>query len=438
MMLIQYEVENYRSIRDRQTLSLVASNYYQEQSESLITPKLPGLSGVDLLPIEVVMGANASGKSTLINSLFVLRGMVLKSFTNPAGRALEYDPFLLSAEAASSPTSFGLIFTSRGVRYEYDLSYVEDHIVREALSAYPKGREQKWFVRTWNEEEEKVKFAHLNASYVKLPKDLEDMLRDDSLFLSFASLLNLESLKPVVEWFDKEHLIAANRSIDGPKIRPTKAFSLIEQSGDARDRQQFIGLLRDADFGIKDVRVVEDDKPLPEKLKDMFNPSVFEQIKEVPQKTAMFAHSAEDSREVELEFRDESAGTKRFFELSPSLLTALKNGGLVFIDELDASLHPILLKELVSLFRDKRSNPYGAQLVFSAHDVTLLDEGLLRRDEIWLTEKDQSGGTVLYPLSDYSPRNDEALMGGYLVGRYGGVPVIPEPMSNYGENYTGE
>lgn len=436
-MLIQYEVENYRSIRDRQTLSLVASNYYQEQPESLIKPKLPGLAGVDLLPVEVIMGANASGKSALFHSLFVLRGMVLNSFTNPAGHGLEYDPFLLSAETPSLPTSFGLVFTSRDVRYEYDLSYVGDHIVHEALSAYPKGRERKLFVRSWNEREKKVKL-NLNTRYVKLPKDLSDMLRSDVLFLSFASRLNLESLKPVVEWFDKGHLFVMNWSIDGPKIHPGKAFSLIEQSGDARDKQQFIGLLKDADFGIKDVRVVEEDKPLPDKLKDIFNPVVFEQMKEEPQKTAKFAHSAGDYAEVEFELREESAGTKRFFEIAPGLLAALKNGGLVFIDELDASLHPVLLKELISLFRDKSSNPHGAQLVFSAHDVTLLDEGFLRRDEIWLTEKDQSGGTFLYPLSDYSPRNDESLMAGYLVGRYGGVPVIPEPMSNFGESYMGE
>lgn len=437
-MLIQYEVENYRSIRDRQTLSLVASNYYQEQSESLITPKLPGLSGVDLLPVEVVMGANASGKSALIRSLFVLRSMVLDSFVRPAGRGLEYDPFLLSAETASAPTSFALVFTSFGVRYEYNLSYVKNHVVREALSAYPKGREQKWFVRSWNEEKEEVEFALLNASYVKLPKDLSGMLRNDALFLSFASRLNLESLNPVVDWFDGGHLIAANRSVDAPIFAPEQAFSLIEQPGNDKEKRQFIGLLRDADFGIRGVRVIAADRPLPDDLKSMLNPNLLEQMGEMTQKTAMVAHVSDDSGEIELEIGDESTGTKQFFELTPSLLTALKNGGLVFIDELDASLHPILLKELISLFRDKHSNPHGAQLVFTAHDVTLLDEGFLRRDEIWLTEKDEGGGTSLYPLSDCSPRNDESLMGGYLVGRYGGVPVIPEPMSHFGESYDGD
>ncbi len=437
-MLIQYEVENYRSIRDRQTLSLVASNYYQEQSESLITPKLPGLSGVNLLPVEVIMGANASGKSALIRSLFVLCGMVRYSFEKPAGRGLEYDPFLLSPETASSPTSFGLVFTSGGVRYEYDLSYVGDHVVHEALSAYPKGREQKWFARSWNEEKKEVEFTLLNNSYVKLPKDLSGMLRDDALFLSFAARLNLESLKPVVDWFDNGHLIAANRSVDAPLFAPEQAFSLIEQPGSTREKQQFIGLLRDADFGIQSVRVVAADRPIPDELKSMLNPSLLEQMNDANQKTAMVAHSSDGSGDVELEIGEESTGTKQFFELAPSLLTALKNGGLVFIDELDASLHPVLLKELVLLFRDKRSNPHGAQLVFTAHDVTLLDEGFLRRDEIWLTEKGESGGTSLYPLSECSPRNDESLMAGYLVGRYGGVPVIPEPMSRFGESYTGD
>lgn len=437
-MLIQYEVENYRSIRDRQILSLVSSNYYQEQSESLISPGLPGLSGVDLLPIEVIMGANASGKSALIRSLFVLRGMVLDSFVRPAGHGLEYDPFLLSDETASSPTSFGLVFASAGVRYEYDLSYVATHVVRESLSAYPKGREQKWFVRSWNEEKGEVEFELLNTSYVKLPKKLSNMLRDDALFLSFASRLNIESLKPVVDWFDSGHLVAANRSVDAPIFAPERAFSLLEEPSSIQEKQRFIELLKDADFGIQGVRVIATDGPLPDELKNMLNPSLLEQINGATQKTALVTHSSDGSKGIELDIDDESTGTKQFFELAPSLLAALSNSGLVFIDELDASLHPVLLKELVSLFRDKRSNPHGAQLVFTAHDVTLLDEGYLRRDEIWLTEKGEDGGTSLYPLSACSPRNDESLMGGYLVGRYGGVPVVPEPMSHFGESYMGD
>ena len=264
------------------------------------------------------------------------------------------------------------------------------------------------------------------------------MLRNDVLFLSFASRLNIESLKPVVDWFDGGHLVTANRSVDAPIFAPERAFSLLEEPDNIQEKQRFIELLKNADFGIQGVRVVATDGPLPDELKSMLNPSLLEQINGTTQKTALVTHSSDGSKGVELDIVDESTGTKQFFELTPSLLAALSNSGLVFIDELDASLHPVLLKELVSLFRDKRSNPYGAQLVFTAHDVTLLDEGYLRRDEIWLTEKGEDGGTSLYPLSDCSPRNDESLMGGYLVGRYGGVPVISEPMSHFGESYTGD
>lgn len=430
-MLIQYEIENYRSIKERQTLSMVASNYYQEQPETLISLDLPGLSGVKLLPTEAILGANASGKSAVIRSLFVLRGMVLDSFSRPEGKGLDYDPFLLSGETTTLPTSFSLVFVSEGIRFHYELSYVGGHIVNESLSAYPKGREQRWFLRSWKEGSARVSFDILNSKYIKLPKDLLELLRDDTLFLSLAMRLNVESLRPVVDWFDPRHLITANRSVDGPIAMPMEAFSLIEHPESEDDRQKFLSLLSDADFGIRDVKVVSMDEPIPDGVRDMLNPAVLRQLNEATQKTAKVEHVSHDGLGVELDIGEESTGTKQFFTLAPALLSALKRGGLVFIDELDASLHPVLLKELVSLFKSKESNPKGAQLVFTAHDVTLLDGEFLRRDEIWLTEKDKEGETSLYALSDFSPRNDEALMGGYLVGRYGGVPVVSFPMVEF-------
>jgi AAA15 family ATPase/GTPase len=124
--------------------------------------------------------------------------------------------------------------------------------------------------------------------------------------------------------------------------------------------------------------------------------------------------------------KEESAGTRRLFALAGPWMDIINHGYLVFIDEMETSLHPLLVKELVKLIQNAESNSLGAQVVFTTHSPTLLDTELLRRDQIWFTEKDENGATKLYPLSDYQPRKGEAIAKGYLAGRYGAVPFIPE------------
>jgi AAA15 family ATPase/GTPase len=135
------------------------------------------------------------------------------------------------------------------------------------------------------------------------------------------------------------------------------------------------------------------------------------------------AHSALEGP-VELPYASESLGTRRLLEVATSALLVLRRGALLVVDELDASLHPRLVREIVAMFGSPGTNPRHAQLVFTSHDVTLLDPSLLRRDSIWFTEKDQAGVTSLRSLADYHPRKGEALANGYLAGRYGGVPVV--------------
>ncbi|OHE76821.1 MAG: hypothetical protein A2413_15630 [Treponema sp. RIFOXYC1_FULL_61_9] len=139
------------------------------------------------------------------------------------------------------------------------------------------------------------------------------------------------------------------------------------------------------------------------------------------------SHQAGDHPPVQLNFaKEESAGTRRYFALAGPWMDILENGVLVFIDEIETSLHPLLVKELVRLIQDPAANPKGAQIIFTTHSPTLLDTNLLRRDQIWFTEKTEEGTTRLYPLTDYQPRKGEAISKGYLAGRYGGVPFIPE------------
>ena len=142
-------------------------------------------------------------------------------------------------------------------------------------------------------------------------------------------------------------------------------------------------------------------------------------------KTVVFRHE-NAGKKMKLEMGEESDGTKQLFGLSGHIAQALENGSTLFVDEVDASLHPVLVTEVIRTFLRPESNPKGAQLIFTAHNPCLLENGLLRRDQIWFTEKDGEGATALYPLSDYSPRKDETVVSGYLSGRYSAIPVIPE------------
>jgi uncharacterized protein len=137
-------------------------------------------------------------------------------------------------------------------------------------------------------------------------------------------------------------------------------------------------------------------------------------------------HPLREGNEVRFPVKEESYGTQRFFALSCPLLEALENGRTLFVDELDASLHPLLLRHLIELFHNPQTNPKGAQLIFNTHDTTLLDGSLFRRDQIWFMEKDREGCSHLYSLLDFSPRQGEALAKGYLIGRYGAIPFLSD------------
>lgn len=429
-MLISFEVENFRSIKDRQTLLLTASNYYSESTESLIDEKLPGLANVRLVPVCAIYGANASGKTTIIRAMDTLRDMVFSSFSRPAGQGLVYMPHVLSAETTTMPTSFFVAFVSEGIRYEYSLSHDATKVISEELYAYPKGRPQKWFVRTWNQETQMSEFD-INSSYVKLPKEFTQFVRNDALLLSAVSRFSSNSLRPVFDWFNLNQLIVLNRGIDAGPFAPQTAFALLEDSTNPPEQKQFLELLRAADFGVKDVRVEEESfTGFPQEIEEMLSQSVMEQLKSSRTKTAILSHYAENGAIRDIDINEESAGTKQFFVLVPVILAALKLGSVVFLDEIDTSMHPLLTRQLIALFLNPDSNPNHAQLIFTVHDTSLLNGDFLRRDEVWFTTKQANGSTCLEPLSDYSPRKDESLSGGYLAGRYDAIPNL-EDFANF-------
>jgi uncharacterized protein len=426
-MLIDFKVTNFRSIREEQTLSLVASNYEKDLPDCVIERDLPGLSGVKFLRGAAIYGANASGKSNVLQAIKFLDDFVCRSVTKiQPGESTGTEPFKLDQTSTTQPSKFEITFVAENVRYLFGLSLTTQRVIEEYLVAYPKGLPQRWYHRTYDEEQQIYTWAR-PATGFKRDKSLEEKTRANSAFLSVAPQFNHPQLTPVFNWFQTNfHFI---------QLSADEGFSpnfTAKQLAKPSHHGRILTLLKNADIGVSDVKV--DRKINKTGVFTKFfseggvgNLTVEEVMAYREEMKIQLSHKVDGMAPVSLDFEsEESAGTRRFFSLIGPWLDILESGKTVFIDEIETSLHPLLIKGLLKLLFSAENNPKGAQVVFTTHNPIFLDTTLMRRDQIWFTEKSSTGATHLYPLTDYQPRKDEALAKGYLSGRYGGIPFIPE------------
>ncbi|MFC8047859.1 ATP/GTP-binding protein [Nocardia sp. NPDC057353] len=402
-VLIRFEVENFRSILGPVELSMVAVD---ERPEVRAFPKL----GASLVPVAGIFGPNASGKSNVLAALDWLRWSIQNSLLNWDDE-IPVEPFAFGG-ADSRDSSFALELEIEGVRFEYLLDVGRERVGYEALFHYPEGRRRRIFEREGNDLVFQRGLGELSGARA--------LLTDRSLVLS------------IVRRFDEPETSAFVRAVlrsvvFGGRIRTlpqrghysADSTLLLFGPSDDKDggadqdaeRRHAIALLQLADLGITDVEIEE----------SQGNPR--EPVIRIPR----LVHSVGDQR-LPFEYRDESAGTRTWFQLIGPLLAALRHGAIVLFDELDASLHPTLTAQLVRLFTGTTSNPNGAQLVFTSHDTNLLNH--LNRDEVWLTEKDANGATRFAALSDFAGervRRSANIESGYLSGRFGALPDVSRP-----------
>ncbi len=432
-MLLQFSVSNYRAFRDLQTLNLAASNYDKALPESCITPNLPGLKNRRWVKGAAIYGANASGKSTLIEALESFVGFVRESAktTDPQTPIPQIEPFALDPAAADEPTAFAVTFVNEGVRYEYRVAATKTLVRHESLRAFPLGKEQVWFVREWSQEAA----AHIFSpdSPKGLPRDraVEKRTLPNMLYLSKAIAENRKELEPVFRWL-VNRLVFLDLRIPFPSVALYQdTLRSLAQDG-SPNRDKILRLLRNADLGIRGARQVDNVMPaeadaffksmndhLPEEAKGVFGTHLWGVEPEL-------LHAAPGGQNLPLPWVRESAGTHRLFALIGPLLEHLQAGRTLCVDELEASMHPLMVRELLRLFFSDQENPSRAQIIFTTHNPLLLDPTLIRRDQVWFTDKDDEGRAHLYPLTDYEPRVGESLVRGYLAGRYGAVPFVPE------------
>ena len=414
-MLLEFRVRNYRSIRDEQALNLVASSDRGLAETHLAQTGLKSLPSV--VRSAVVYGPNASGKSTLLFALNYMRAVVAESATViQPGQTYNVQPFKLDEAFADEPSAFELTFMLDGVRHQYAFEMTSQRIISESLLVYRTAKPTQWFSRTLNDDGETYHYEF--STYLTGSRKLwENSTRSNALFLSTAAQLNSEQLSPIFRWII-ESIVFLGAGADLDHGFTTALLATDEGRATIRD------FLSAADISIADVHAVP--------RKGVLQQVVFH--------ASGVAHASREESEIlfpifqhttakgsaQLELHEESQGTQRLYGLMAPVLDILKRGRILIVDELDSSLHPLLVRRLISMFHDPSLNQNGAQLIFSTHDTSLLDRTLFRRDQIWFTEKDSDQATRLYPLTDFSPRKQEAWERGYLMGRYGAVPFFHE------------
>jgi AAA15 family ATPase/GTPase len=414
-MLIEFRVKNFRSLRDEQVLSLVASADKTYRDTHTVATGLKASPA--LLRSAVVYGANAGGKSNLVKALQYMRGVVVESATAiQPGQLFSVQPFRLDGASASQPTSFEVSFLLDGVRHQYGFTMTAERIVSEHLLVYKAFKPQRWFERSVDAQTGKDVYEF--GAGLKGAKNLwEGATRTNGLFLSTAVQLNSEALRPVFDWFMNQLVIFNETS----PLVPQLSVQMLQQ---AEQRRAICAFLSAADISIADIDVVTNRRPGQVVRFDAVAGQTEVRTEEIEEHQLRFHHVTEHGKAV-FDLADESSGTRNLLFLAGPVLDILRKGMTLVIDELDTSLHTLLVRELVRLFHQPEVNQAGAQLIFTTHDTSLLDApDLFRRDQVWLVEKDAAQASTLLSLSEFSPRKNEALERGYLMGRYGGVPFI--------------
>jgi len=414
-MLVEFRIKNFRSLRDEQVLSMVASS----DKSLLDTHALnTGLKAAPhLLKSAVVYGANASGKSNLIKALQYMRGVVLESAALQPGQTFDrLNPFKLNATSVGQPTEFEVTFILAGVRYQYGFAMNAQRIVSEQLLVYKAFKPQRWFDRHFDADSGKDVYEF--GPGLKGAKNLwEGATRPNALFLAVAVQLNSEALRPVFDWFANRLVIFNEQSPLSPQFS-VQMLKLEEQ------RKAICEFLRAADISISDIEVATKQAMVHTINFDLATGKREETAGEQAVDEVKFHHVTDHGKAV-FDLMDESSGTRNLLFLTGPILDILNKGQTLLVDELDTSLHTLLVQAIVRLFHQPVVNTGGAQLIFTTHDTSLLDAyGLFRRDQIWFVEKRPDQSSSLYPLLDFSPRKNEALERGYLQGRYGALPFL--------------
>lgn len=427
-MLLSFRFANHRSFRDEQHLNLtpVYGQGHGDPSELL-----------EAVPVVGIFGANASGKSNVINAFDYLSGMVGTSDReSEPGVGPIRQPFRLDPVARIQPSSYVADLALDHTRYTYGFRINDDEVLEEWLYSYPLRKKRVVFERTGKE------FSWGEESRRSSIRRLAEITAPTALFLSASARFvsrgpsdqnpdeTSESLHGVFSWLWQRMLRARPQGASPRQI----SMNISRWLSDPARQTVVVDMLRAADVGLRDVLVLgrDDERAFAEfaSRTSELSKSDQDRLRRIAAREdrVQFLHHGAIG-DVMLDIPDESSGTLRLLELAARAVSVLERGGLFLVDEIDASLHPLLTASIVRLFRSTLVNRTHAQLVFTSHDATLLGnldgEEVLARDQVWFTEKDEEGTSELFPLAEFKPRRQgENRTRRYLNGNYGAIPEL--------------
>lgn len=412
-MLLNYSVKNFKTFKDESVLNLIASNYDKKTLEEDNVIKEDKFN-YRILKSAVMYGANASGKSKLIDSLAFMKDFVLNSSSTQVGDEIEVEPFLLSSESENKPSEFEIIFLHNGELFRYGFEVTKKKVISEWLYNKSKKKEIELFYREGNKYE-----IHEREFSKGLEIFKKGLVRENALFLSVAAQFNESKAISVIEWFRDELMI-----ISGLREFLYQRYT-VSKTKDDEFKNKILQFLKAADLGIQDFHIQEADLEKEIKINEKLE-KIFLKKVEVNTMHRKYNSNYEIVENVSFSLdNEESSGTRKFFALSGPIIDVIENGYTLVVDELDSKLHPNLVTKIVSLFNSKKFNPKNAQIIFNTHNTNLLSEDLFRRDQIWFIEKNIYGEAKLYSLDDFKNiRKNDSFEDKYLRGKYGAVPYL--------------
>ena len=397
-MLLEFSVKNYKVFKERATMSFIASNY---DKSTLETSNVVSVDTHDLrvLRSAVLYGANASGKTKFFEALEFFRRFVRKSSKEgQKGEMIDTQPFLLSETTEHGPSEFEIVFLHDSVIYRYGFEANSKAVLAEWLFYRPQSKEYQVFYRDTLEPSIKVDKTLFKKGNLLIQ---ENLVRDNALMLSVAAQFNDEICSQVINWFNHDLTIVLGSNdqlLKAPARRGDSSMAKVLQ------------LLRQTDISIQDLQLIT-------------------QNLDISLGTVHHRYD-KDNRiigQTIIQFDEESEGTHRLVYLFERILSSWDSGKTLVVDDFDSHLHPKVIQFLLSLFNNPNLNPHGSQLIVSCHNTALLQTNQLRKDQIWLIEKDRFEASHIYSLTDFKSilvRSGENFETNYLKGKYGAIPYV--------------
>jgi hypothetical protein len=411
-MIIDFSFKNFRSFRDLTTLSMEAA--YSNKNTTFEAEKY------NLLKTAAIYGPNAGGKSNLFKAFSFFKFFILESATRfQVDDIIPVEKFKLDKNSEKEPVEFEFRFLIDNYYYRYGFSINNNSVEEEWLYHRPKGREARIF--------ERINGEFIRGKDFSEGKDVEEKTKPNTLFLSSLSQWNSKTAKRILEFIKNINILNTSTPI-GPLI----TIDLIDKG--KIGKQDVLEFLKLSDFGINDFSIENkelDFSKLPKGIQELIKNSNPDEFK-IPDKyystkisPVHFSYDNNEKSEVFLDFeKEESEGTKKFFSLIGPFLATLKRGGVLLIDELDTSIHPLLLDKIIDLFNSEY-NKNNAQLIFSTHNTRILKNQTLNKDNIWFATKNKYGVSELFSLLEIkNVRKSNNFENEYLSGRYGAIPYI--------------